>query len=173
MEKQYQNKVSERFLPLIEEGHEWGYKLMRRLVNPNPTALEVVEQYQYAKENGWLSKNDAANYNNRWLQFKSGDNALTGPFDECFRYVQRIFRVNQAHIYANWIQDGHNYGRHKDGMTVILVQMWGQTAYCVESENQHNSFTLSPGDALYIRHGVYHTPVILEQRATMSFSWFK
>ena len=85
--------------------------------------------------------------------------------------MQLHFNIRNAHVYANWKMDGHNYGRHKDTMDVILVQMWNKTAYTVESENQHNSFTLSPGDALYIRSGVYHTPIILEERATMSFSW--
>ena len=56
-------------------------------------------------------------------------------------------------------------------MDVILFQVWNEVAYTVESENQHNSFTLSPGDAIYIRNGVYHTPVILGERMTMSFSW--
>ena len=168
MEKQYQNKVSERFLPLIEEGHEWGYKLMRKLVNPNPTALEVVEQYQYAKENGWLSKNDAANYNNRWLQFRG---KFLGQFDRTSAFMKKHFGIKHSHVYANWIRDGHTFGRHCDTMDVIIVQMWNEVAYCVESENQHTSFTMSPGDALYIRHGVYHTPIVIQERATMSFSW--
>ncbi|NCX71275.1 MAG: hypothetical protein EBW86_12010, partial [Rhodobacteraceae bacterium] len=63
------------------------------------------------------------------------------------------------------------YGRHKDTMDVIIVQMWNKVAYTVESETRHSSFTLSPGDALYIKAGVYHTPIVLEERATMSFSW--
>lgn len=168
MEKQYQNKVSERFLPLIEEGHEWGYKLMRKLVNPNPTALEVVEQYQYAKENDWLSKNDEANYNNRWLQFRG---KFLGQFDRTRAFMKNHFGIKHSHVYANWIRDGHTFGRHCDTMDVIIVQMWNEVAYCVESENQHTSFTMSPGDALYIRHGVYHTPIVIQERATMSFSW--
>lgn len=165
--------VAPSFTKWFTDSEEWGFGVKRQIYKPNATALDVANQYYHAKKYNLLTKEDDKNFNNRWLQFASGDKTLTGPFDECARYMFRLFQVKQAHIYANWIQDGHNYGRHKDGMTVILVQMWGQTAYCVESENQHNSFTLSPGDALYIRHGVYHTPIILEQRATMSFSWFK
>ena len=88
----------------------------------------------------------------------------------CIRDRKR-YKFSQQHVYANWIRDGHNYGRHKDAMDVIILQVWNEVAYTVESENQHNSFTLSPGDAIYIRNGVYHTPVILGERMTMSFSW--
>lgn len=165
--------VAASFRKWLVDCDEWGFGIKRQIYRPNATALDVANQYYHAKKHNLLSKEDDANYNNRWMQFKSGEDTYIGPFDECTRYIWRLFGTNVAHIYANWIQDGHNYGRHKDNMSVILVQMWGKTAYCVESENQHNSFTLSPGDALYIRHGVYHTPIILEQRATMSFSWFK
>ena len=162
------DRVSPSFVDWLEKSRDWGFGIKRQIYRPNPTALDVVNQYMYAKKNGWLTKEDDANYNNRWLQFTG---KFDGQFDECYRYMHMHFNVMKAHVYANWKQDGHNYGRHKDSMDVILVQMWNKTAYTVESENQHSSFTLSPGDALYIRHGVYHTPVILGERATMSFSW--
>lgn len=162
------DKVSPNFIDWLETSNQWGFGIKRQIYKPNPTALEVVDQYYHAKKNRWLTKDDEANYNNRWLQF-TGD--FIGQFDECKRYMQLHFNIRNSHVYANWKMDGHNYGRHKDTMDVILVQMWNTTAYTVESENQHNSFTLSPGDALYIRSGVYHTPIILEERATMSFSW--
>jgi len=59
-------------------------------------------------------------------------------------------------------------------MDVIIVQMWNEIAYCVESpygEKKHHSYTLQPGDAIYIRNGTWHTPVVFGERATMSFSW--
>lgn len=164
----YFKDVSHNFIDWIKESHDWGFGIKRQIYRPNPTALEVVEQYQYAKRKGFLTKEDEANFNNRWMQF-TGD--FIGQFNQCTRFMSMHFSCNIAHMYANWKQDGHHYGRHKDKMAVILLQMWNKTAYTVESENQHSSFTLSPGDALYIRDGVYHTPVILEERATMSFSW--
>ena len=162
------DNISPNFIQWLDESNKWGFGIKRQIYKPNPTALEVVDQYYHAKKNRWLTKDDEANYNNRWLQF-TGD--FIGQFDQCKRYMQLHFNIRNSHVYANWKMDGHNYGRHKDTMDVILVQMWNTTAYTVESENQHNSFTLSPGDALYIRSGVYHTPIILEERATMSFSW--
>lgn len=160
--------ITPNFKEWHDKSHEWGFGVYRQIYKPNPTALEVVEQYLYSKKNNFLTKEDRDNYNNRWLQF---DGSYIGQFNQCYRFMNMHFGIRQAHIYANWKMDGHNYGRHNDAMDVILVQMWNKTAYAVESENQHTSFTLSPGDALYIRNGVYHTPVILGERATMSFSW--
>lgn len=145
MEKQFKNKVIDKYLPQINDGYDWGFKLIRGLVKPDPTALEVVQQYQFAKTNNWLDKEDDANYNNRWLQFR-GD--FQGQFKKTSDFMIRNFGIDQSHIYASWIKDGHSYGRHCDTMDVIIVQMWNEIAYCVESENQHTSYTLSPGDAL-------------------------
>ena len=170
MQKQFEPFCKDKhFLPWVEKSFEHGYGIWRNLCKPNPTALEVVEQYQHARDKGYLTKDDSANYNNRWLCFDQ--RCLIGQVEKTFEFMIRSFGLRAAHIYANWIRDGHNYGRHKDTQDVILVQMWNETAYTVESEKQHTSFTLSPGDALYIRNGVWHTPVILEERATMSFSW--
>lgn len=155
-------------IDFIKYGNEWGFGLKRQLCKPNPTALEVVQQYTYAQKNKFLSKDDEINYNNRWLQFE-GD--FIGQFRKTFDFMKKQFGVKDAHIYANWVMDGHHYGRHKDTMDVIIVQMWNKVAYTVESESRHSSFTLSPGDALYIKAGVYHTPIVLGERATMSFSW--
>lgn len=160
--------ISPNFQEWYDKSREWGFGVYRQIYRPNPTALEVAEQYLYSRRRGFLTKDDADNYNNRWLQF---DGSYIGQFDECYRFMNMRFGIQEAHIYANWKMDGHSYGRHNDVMDVILVQMWNKTAYCVESDNQHTSFTLSPGDALYIKAGVYHTPVILGERATMSFSW--
>jgi ribosomal protein L16 Arg81 hydroxylase len=161
-------RASVNFEDWLTESYEWGFGIHRQIYRPNPTALEVVDQYQWAKKHNWLTKEDEANYNNRWLQFV-GD--YCGQFSQCQNFMNTHFGCTESHIYGNWKTDGHNYGRHIDDMDVILVQMWNRTAYTVESDKQHSSFTLSPGDALYIRAGVYHTPIILEERATMSFSW--
>lgn len=164
----YFNLITQNFKDWAIESHKHGFGIKREIYRPNPTALEVCEQYYWAKENKWLTKEDEVNYNNRWMQFEGSS---LGQFNQCARFMNQHFGTNVAHIYANWKMDGHNYGRHLDDMSVIIVQMWNKTAYTVESEHQHSSFTLSPGDALYIRDGVYHTPVILGERLTMSFSW--
>ena len=158
-----------KYRPFLDESFERGFGIWRELCKPNPTALEVVQQYEHAKKEGYLTKEDEQNYNNRWLCFES--DAYIGQFQKTFTFMNKAFGVRCAHCYANWKKDGHHYGRHKDNQDVLLVQMWNETAYSVESRGVHTSFTLSPGDCLYIRNEAYHTPVILKERATMSFSW--
>lgn len=150
------------------EGHDWGFKVFRNILDINHTALDVADAYYYAKKKKYLTKDDEANYNNRWLQFKGEFHPTS---EKIAKYIKKRYKLKNQHIYANWIKDGHNYGRHNDQMDVLILQVWNDIAYTVESENQHNSFVLSPGDAIYIRNGVYHTPIILGERMTMSFSW--
>lgn len=137
----------------------------------NHTALDVVEQYRHARSNGWITKDDRANYNNRWLQFKGGH---VGKTLQVVNDVHKRLATTAIHIYANWVKDGHQYGRHNDAMDVAILQTWNSIAYCVESPfgpKQHTAFTLDPGDLIYIRAGVYHTPIIFGERMSMSFSW--
>ena len=169
--KQFEGKIDQHAILDLEEGYEQGFIVMKNFIHVNPTALDVANQYFYAKEKNYLTKEDDANYNNRWLQFR-GD--FIGDFKWTHEYMKEHYGISQSHIYANWRQDGHHYGRHKDEMDVIIVQMWNEVAYCVESpygEKKHHSYTLQPGDAIYIRNGTWHTPVVFGERATMSFSW--
>jgi len=169
--KQFEGKVKDEVLGDIEKGYEQGFVYLPQLISVNPTALEVVEQYQYARSRGWLTKNDEANFNNRWLQFTG---KFLGAFETTRKVMTNLYGVKNAHIYANWIKHGHQYGRHNDDMDVIILQMWNSVSYCVESvhgEKKHTSYTLQPGDAIYIRAGTWHTPIIYGERATMSFSW--
>jgi len=168
--KQFEQYCTDkRYLPWVEKSFKQGVGIWRGLCKPNPTALEVVQQYEHCRQNGLLTKDDKANYNNRWLTFKS--DAYIGQFKKTTDFMKKSFGIRAAHCYANWVRDGHHYGRHLDDQDVILVQMWNETAYTVETKGLHTSYTLSPGDALYIRNMAYHTPVILGERATMSFSW--
>lgn len=153
----------------LKEGHDHGFKVFRNLVDLDITAMDAAEQYFLAKKQDQLIKEDKANYNNRWFQpcYSNG----TKRIERIYNYISKQYKTTQCDIYANWIRDGHNYGRHNDKMDVLILQLWNDMAYCVESEKQHSSYTLSPGDAIYIKNGVYHTPIILGERMTMSFSW--
>jgi len=155
----------------IEMHYDWGFGTIRNFYPVDHTALDVCQQYLYAKQKGFISKDDAENYNNRWMQF-SGD--FIGKTKEIVDTLKNNYNFTNAHVYANWIKDGHNYGRHKDAMDVIILQVWGETAYCCESiygEKAHGSVSLTPGDAIFIRNGTYHTPIILGERMSLSFSW--
>ena len=118
-----------------------------------------------------MSKEYAANYNNRWLQFKG---TFVGKTKILVDRVRQSIDAKDAHIYASFQKNGHHYGRHNDAMSVLIVQVWNSIAYCVESEigeKKHTSYVLNPGDAIYIHKGTWHTPVISEERMTLSFSW--
>ena len=153
----------------LKEGHDWGFKVFRNLIDVDFTALDVADAYYLGKKKNELTKHDGPDENNRWLNagFKKG----TKKCNSIFSYMKKRYKIEQADIYANWIADGNNFGRHNDVMDVLILQVWNKMAYGVESENEHASFTLSPGDAIYIRNGTYHTPIILGERMTMSFSW--
>ena len=155
----------------IEQHYDWGFGVLRNFHPVSHTALDVVDQYKFAEKNKWLSKNDAANYNNRWLQFTG---AFQGKTKQVVDKLTKEYQFTNAHIYANWIENGHNYGRHTDEMDVIILNLWGQTAYCCESvygDKAHSSAVINPGDAIFIRAGTHHTPIILGQRMSVSFSW--
>jgi ribosomal protein L16 Arg81 hydroxylase len=153
------------------EGYKEGYILLKNYMDVDHTALDVSEQYLYARDRNFLTKETPATYNNRWLQFTG---TFQGKTKRIVDHVRADLGASKAHIYANWVQNGHQYGRHNDGMDVIIVQVWNTIAYCVESPFGgcgHTSFVLSPGDAIYIRAGTWHTPVIFGERMSLSFSW--
>ena len=156
---------------MFEEGIKNGFEFIPNFMPIDHTALDVCEQYQYAKDYKYLSKDDSANYNNRWLQFKG--NYIGKTADVVNKVKQRI-KATEAHTYANWIKNGHQYGRHNDAMSVLIVQIWNDISYCVESEigeKKHTAYVLKPGDAIYIHRGTWHTPVITGERMTLSFGW--
>ena len=157
--------------PQLISGYEEGYVLIRNYMPVDHTALDVANQYMYARDRNLLTKQNAATYNNRWLQFQSGFIEKT---KEVVDKVYNDIGASKCHIYANWVENGHQYGRHSDGMDVLILQAWNTIAYCVESTvggKGHTAFTLRPGDAIYIRAGTWHTPVIFGERMSLSFSW--
>tara|TARA_R110000796_G_scaffold3035_16_gene11653 strand:- start:5416 stop:5895 length:480 start_codon:yes stop_codon:yes gene_type:complete len=155
---------------MFEKGRQQGFEYLPAFHPIDHTGLDVSEQYWYAKKYKYLTKDDEANYNNRWLQFNGN---WVGKTEDVVKKIRSRINADEAHIYASWIANGHQYGRHNDNMSVLIVQVWNSMAYCVESEigdKQHTSFVLNPGDALYIHRGTWHTPVIYGERMTLSFS---
>ena len=53
-------------------------------------------------------------------------------------------------------------------MDVLIVQAIGSVCY---SFDDGKIFRLNPGDSIFIPKGVYHNPIVLEPRVTLSFSW--
>jgi len=72
------------------------------------------------------------------------------------------------HLYTSFASDSNTFGRHNDDDDVLIVQSIGSMSY---SFDDGCKVTLFPGDSLFIRREVYHNPIVLEPRATLSFSW--
>ena len=73
---------------------------------------------------------------------------------------------SEMHIYISFVSDSDNFGRHNDNDDVLLVQSIGKMKYEVEGI----SYILNPGDRLFIPEQVYHTPIVLGPRVTLSFA---
>ncbi len=74
--------------------------------------------------------------------------------------------INEMHIYTSLGCGSPTFGSHKDEMDVLLVQSIGRMLYVIENKE----YLLNPGDGLVIPCGVYHAPLVLEPRVTLSFS---
>ena len=76
--------------------------------------------------------------------------------------------VEDMQIFVSLGADASTYKRHKDKSDVLLVQAIGIMNYYVEGIGP---IEFKPGDGIIIPRGVYHTPYVLEPRATLSFRW--
>ena len=70
------------------------------------------------------------------------------------------------HVYLSFASDSPTFGRHKDVDDVLIVQAIGEMKYFIEDQ----WIKIVPGQHIYIPMGVYHTPVVLTPRVTLSFS---
>ena len=71
------------------------------------------------------------------------------------------------HVYVSFASDSPTFGRHKDKDDVLIVQAIGEMKYFIQEE----WIKLVPGEHVAIPKGVYHTPVVLTPRVTLSFSY--
>ena len=87
---------------------------------------------------------------------------------KCFDLISIQEKVKHLHIYTSLGENSSTFGRHKDTMDVLIAQSIGSVCY---SFDDGKIFKLNPGDSIFIPKGVYHNPIILEPRVTLSFSW--
>ena len=86
-------------------------------------------------------------------------------YDEVFdNYTREIFNVD---VYVSFTSFSNTFGRHKDINDVLIVGSRGEVIYKFDDGSEA---LVKPGDALLIREGVYHTPVVLGPRITLSFT---
>ena len=96
------------------------------------------------------------------------NNIFPGTIQEIFNNIQSEIGIKDLHIYISFGKNSSTIGRHDDPDDVIIVQSIGSVYY---SFDDGTSFTLNPGDSLFIPKGIFHTPITLEPRVTLSFSW--
>jgi len=88
---------------------------------------------------------------------------------EVFNKVQKKEGIRNLHVYTSLGNSALTYGKHNDDVDVLLVQSIGSTLYDIEGEE----YTLASGDGMFIPAGVYHDPIVIEPRVTLSFAWDK
>jgi len=74
---------------------------------------------------------------------------------------------NFMHIYHSRVNKGVTAGRHNDETDVMIVQAVGKMMYRFDDGSE---VIMNPSDALYIPVGMYHEPVIIGPRITLSFA---
>ena len=81
-------------------------------------------------------------------------------------YDEVLSDEGDMHVYVSLTSDSPTFGKHKDEDDVLIIQAIGSVKYFIENE----WVTLVPGEYLYIPKGIYHTPVVLTPRVTLSFA---
>lgn len=130
--------------------------------------------YQKPKEITWNDMIEKLSY-----EFDNDDpkfliNPYTLPTFVCHTdYYPKSFldafnevNYSEMHVYCSLGKQAPTFGNHKDTVDVLIVQAFGKILYKIENKEYH----LDPGDSLFIPAYVYHEPVIIEPRITLSFS---
>ena len=96
-------------------------------------------------------------------------NTTRGNVKRAVEEVRSDANVNgDIDIYAAFTSTAECIGRHQDDHDVLIVQASGVAEV---SFDDGNVVRMLPGDSLYIPAGVYHDPVALSPRITLSFSY--
>ena len=90
---------------------------------------------------------------------------IQDAYNEVFDNFSRdIYNVD---VYVSFTSFSDTFGRHKDTNDVLIVGSFGEVIYKFDDDSEA---LVKPGDALLIRKGVYHTPIVLGPRITLSFT---
>ena len=95
------------------------------------------------------------------------NNYYPGTIGETFKAISKDCGVQVMHTYVSFGKDSMTFGNHDDPVDVLLVQAKGSTSYICDG----STYTLNPGDSLFIPKGSYHEPIVSGPRVTLSFSW--
>ena len=90
-----------------------------------------------------------------------------GSLQKVYNKVKESEGIDDMHIYTSFGCGSPTFGNHKDTVDVLIVQAVGRMAYGINDKE----YLLNPGDGIVIPCGVYHFPLVIEPRITLSFSW--
>jgi len=125
---------------------------------------DVIEKISYKSSKlSVLYQNSPANLPTFFIR----DDYYPGSIGEVFDSVSRDCGVEVMHTYISFANNSMTFGNHYDPVDVLLVQAKGSTSYRCEDV----TYTLNPGDSLFIPKGLYHDPIVSGPRVTLSFSW--
>ena len=125
---------------------------------------DVIEKISYkSSELSVLYQNSSSNLPTFFIR----DDYYPGSIGEVFDSVSRDCGVKVMHTYVSFANNSMTFGNHNDPVDVLLVQAKGSTSYRCEDV----TYTLNPGDSLFIPKGLYHDPIVSGPRVTLSFSW--
>jgi len=82
-------------------------------------------------------------------------------------HMKTCYGMREFHQYVSLSGGSSTFGRHNDNVNVIIVPIIGDIGYGVDGLGE---VIMEPGDALFIPKYVYHAPMVLGPRATLSFS---
>lgn len=85
-----------------------------------------------------------------------------------YEEVKKEKDITVLHVYTSFGKSAITMGRHNDDDDVLIVQSIGKMKYLFDD---NSSVVMNPGDSLYIPKGMYHNPIVIEPRVTLSFSW--
>jgi hypothetical protein len=127
---------------------------------------ELKEYFKIEKQLNTLRVIDNKPTNDPSFVCRLNDNlptTLQCAYDE----VNRDGAWPSMHIYSTFSYKGNTFGRHKDTCNVLIVQSKGSMMYRFDN---NRICILKPGDSLLIPMGIYHDPIVIEPRITLSFS---
>jgi len=90
-----------------------------------------------------------------------------GTIGDAFEEVSKDCGVKVMHMYASFGSNSTTFGRHNDPVDVLIVQAKGSVTYQCDDV----TYTLNPGDSLFLPKESYHDPIVSGPRVTLSFSW--
>jgi mannose-6-phosphate isomerase-like protein (cupin superfamily) len=99
--------------------------------------------------------------------FVTRENYLPGQLKMVYEKISEEVGVEGMHMYTSFGARASTFDRHKDVSEVYIVQAIGSTYY---EFDDGEVVDLARGDALYIRPGTWHRPIINTPRVSLSFT---